>query len=131
MEPFLNNDLPGKLDLTDELMADIGWTLLDTDDDGIPDTNDNCTLVANGPNDVVPPEPSQNDTDMDGYGNRCDADLNNDGLVTVSDFLVMRNVLNTNNADADLNGDGAVTVTDFLILRNNLNRPPGPSGEAP
>jgi len=131
MEPFLNNDLDKKLDLTDELMVDIGWVLLDSDEDGIPDVADNCTLVANGPDDVVPPEPAQNDTDMDGYGNRCDADLNNDGLVTVADFLMLRDALNTDDGDADLNGDGAVTVTDFLILRGSLNQPPGPSGVAP
>ena len=33
--------------------------------------------------------------------------------------------------EADLNGDGLVTVTDFLLLRGDLNQPPGPSGVVP
>jgi len=45
--------------------------------------------------------------------------------------LVLRGVLNTADPDADLNGDGIVTVTDFLILRGDLNQPPGPSGLMP
>ena len=36
---------------------------IDTDGDGIPDSSDNCTLVANA---------NQQDTDADGYGNICD-----------------------------------------------------------
>jgi len=96
--------------------------LQDTDSDTVPDALDNCVLKANT---------DQRDTNGDGYGNQCDADLNNDGLVTVTDFLILRSVLNSADADADLNGDGLVTVTDFLILRSGLNKPPGPSGLLP
>jgi len=103
----------------------------DTDGDGVPDTQDNCIDIPNGPGDIATAGPSQNDTNGDGFGNRCDGDLNNDGLVTVTDFLILRGVLNSVDEDADLNGDGLVTVTDFLILRNSLNQPPGPSGIAP
>ena len=49
-----------------------GAEVYDTDDDGIPTTLDNCTLVANA---------DQRDTNGDGYGNVCDPDLNNDGIV--------------------------------------------------
>ena len=94
----------------------------DEDGDGVPNAGDNCSLVANA---------DQRDTNADGYGNLCDADLNNDGFVSVTDFLVLRGVLNTADPDADLNGDGIVTVTDFLILRGDLNQPPGPSGLMP
>ncbi len=100
----------------------------DTDGDGVVDSQDNCTLVANPPPDG---QMAQRDTDGDGFGNRCDPDLNNDGLVTVTDFLILRGVLNSADDDADLNGDGLVTVTDFLILRSYLNQPPGPAGVAP
>ena len=100
----------------------------DTDGDGVVDSQDNCTLVANPPPDG---ETVQRDTNGDGFGNRCDPDLNNDGLVTVIDFLILRGVLNSADEDADLNGDGLVTVTDFLILRGFLNQPPGPSGLVP
>jgi len=94
----------------------------DADNDGVDDSIDNCTTKANA---------DQRDTNGDGYGNICDADLNNDGLVTITDFLILRSVLNTVDADADLNGDLLVTITDFLLLRNNLNQPPGPSDVAP
>ena len=100
----------------------------DTDGDGFADTADNCTLVSN---------PSQLDADGDGYGNICDADLNNTGLVTTADFAILRSVLNqsagssTNAAIADLNGSGTVTTADFAILRARLNTAPGPSGLAP
>ena len=49
----------------------------DTDGDGFADPADNCSLVSN---------PSQLDADADGYGNLCDADLNNSGLTTTADF---------------------------------------------
>jgi len=94
----------------------------DIDGDGVDDSIDNCKTEPNA---------DQRDTNGDGYGNICDPDLNNDGLVTVTDFLILRGVLNTDDADADLNGDSLVTVTDFLILRSGLNQPPGPSDIAP
>lgn len=106
----------------------VGGTLMfavnpsDSDSDGVDDSVDNCKTKSNA---------DQRDSNGDGYGNICDADLNNDGLVSVTDFLILRGVLNTNDDDADLNGDSLVTVTDFLILRNGLNQPPGPSDVAP
>jgi len=42
----------------------IALVVIDTDGDGVPDTFDNCPLVAN---------PLQDDTDGDGIGNACDA----------------------------------------------------------
>ena len=100
----------------------------DADSDGVPDVTDNCTLVPNA---------SQLDADSDGYGNICDADLNNSGTVTAADFAILRSVLNQSAADgpeaaaADLNGSGSVTTADFAILRSRLNTAPGPSGLAP
>ncbi|MBK8120293.1 MAG: hypothetical protein IPK39_14780 [Sulfuritalea sp.] len=44
----------------------------DSDGDGIADAVDNATFVKN---------PDQRDTNGDGYGNRVDPDLNNDGIV--------------------------------------------------
>jgi hypothetical protein len=99
----------------------------DTDNDRMPDARDNCKLVAN---------PSQLDSNGDGYGNLCDADLNNSGLVTTADFGILRSVLNQSAgssataAAADLNGSGTVTTADFGILRARLNTAPGPSGLA-
>ena len=103
----------------------------DSDLDGVSDANDNCIFSANG--DVVGDAGGkfQLDTDLDGIGNACDADLNNDGLVTVSDFVIFRPKLNSQDENSDLNGDGLVTVSDFLILRGQLNGPPGPSAIVP
>jgi uncharacterized repeat protein (TIGR01451 family) len=105
---------------------------LDTDGDGIPDRLDNCIHVPNGPDAPDAGGHSQRDTDGDGFGNVCDADLNNDGMVTVTDFMILRSRLNTSDPDADLDGDGQVTRADYLILlRGLLNKPPGPSGLVP
>jgi len=97
----------------------------DTDGDTVADPSDNCTLVAN---------PAQLDADQDGYGNLCDADLNNSGTVTTADFGLLRSVLGQPAASsalaaaADLNGSGAVTTADFGLLRARLGTAPGPSG---
>ena len=127
----MNADGSGQTRLTRNAADDIkpDWVLgTDMDRDGVIDNADNCTLVANA---------SQLDADGDSFGNICDADLNNSGLVTTADFALLRSVLNQNAASsptaaaADLNGSGTVTAADFAILRSRLNTAPGPSGLNP
>ncbi|MBI3546205.1 MAG: RHS repeat protein [Gammaproteobacteria bacterium] len=91
----------------------------DQDGDGIIDTLDNCIYAANA---------NQRDTDNDGYGNICDADLNNDGLVNSLDLSRFKQVFFTNNADADLNGDGIVNSLDLSLFKQLFFKAPGPSG---
>ncbi len=91
----------------------------DSDGDGIADGNDNCTLVANTP---------QRDSNGDGYGNACDADLDDNCIVNAQDWFIMRERIGTDDADADLNGDGVVNGIDALTLFQNRFAPPGPSG---
>jgi hypothetical protein len=109
----------------------LAWQLMaDADGDGAYDAQDNCINADNGPITGDTGGNSQRDTDGDGYGNLCDADLNNSGLVTSGDYTILRSALNTSNPDADLNGSGLVTSADYTILRSAFNKPPGPSGIA-
>ena len=91
---------------------------VDTDADGIVDINDNCVLI---------PNKDQRDTDNDGYGNLCDADLNNDHIVNAVDLAAFKLVYGSNNADADFNGDGVVDSLDLALLEEQFLTPPGPS----
>ena len=97
----------------------------DADADGILDTQDNCSIDANE---------DQRDTDQDGYGNLCDADLDGDGVVTALDFSLFRAAFQTSvgqpgfDPDADFDGDDAVTMSDFTVLRKQFLGSPGPSG---
>ncbi|MFK7888124.1 MAG: membrane dipeptidase [Gammaproteobacteria bacterium] len=90
----------------------------DTDNDGVIDGLDNCTLTAN---------PSQLDTDGDGYGNRCDADFNNDCVINVVDLGLMRTQFFTGSDLQDLNEDGVVNVVDLGLLRSVFFQVPGPA----
>jgi hypothetical protein len=103
----------------------------DSDGDGVPDATDNCILVANGLNDTVTAGPSQNDTDMDGYGNWCDADLDNSDFVNFGDLAAFKAAFGTTDADADLDGSGFVNFGDLARFKALFGQPPGPSGLVP
>jgi glucose/arabinose dehydrogenase len=95
--------------------------LVDTDGDGVPDQQDNCTLVPNA---------DQRDSNGDFYGNLCDADLNGDRLVNFGDLAALRSVFFTDDPHADFNGDGRVNFADVGVLKSQFFGPPGPSGLA-
>jgi hypothetical protein len=105
----------------------------DADGDGAPDAADNCTLVANGP--AIPDAGgnSQLDADGDGYGNACDADLDNSGgIVNFADLAAFRAAFGTASPAADLNGSGGiVNFADLALFRAMFGQPPGPSAPAP
>jgi hypothetical protein len=101
----------------------------DRDGDGIPNHDDNC-----------PEEPNvdQRDTNEDGFGNLCDADVDDDGIVDSSGGTIYplddrgdleAITLTARNGpyqpDHDLNGDGRVDEQDLAIARLALFRPPG------
>ncbi|MEM6639977.1 MAG: serine hydrolase [Pseudomonadota bacterium] len=91
----------------------------DGDGDGVDDVADNCIEHANA---------DQRDSNVDGFGNRCDADFNGDDLVNFIDLGYLRSVFFSDDPDADLNGDGVVNVVDLGIFRSLFFRPPGPAG---
>ncbi len=98
----------------------------DADSDGLRDDLDNCILVPNGP--LAGTGPPQHDTDGDAFGNACDADLNDDGIVNFLDLALFKAVFLSGDADADLTGDGIVNFLDLARLKELFLKPPGPSG---
>jgi hypothetical protein len=90
----------------------------DSDLDGIENRIDNCIEVAN---------PDQRDTDEDGYGNRCDPDLNNDGIVNTLDIIPFKTAFGTSGPHADFDGDGVVSTLDIVIFKAYFGQAPGPA----
>jgi hypothetical protein len=107
-----------------------GWSSpqQDTDKDGVPDGADNCVLVFNS---------DQRDTDQDGFGNICDADLNEDLIVNSLDLGLFKKCYLKQSPDsqclypenADFNGDSIVNAQDLGLLKTMYLHPPGPSGK--
>ncbi len=92
----------------------------DTDGDGIDDSQDNCTLVAN---------PNQVDADGDGIGNMCDSDLNQDCTVSFPDLAIFRTHFFTSNPVSDFDSNGIVNFQDLVQLRVTFFNSPGPAAE--
>ena len=91
----------------------------DSDGDGTPDAVDNCINVMN----------TQVDPDLDGYGNRCDADFDQDGDTDQDDFDYYSSC--TIDPVCDLDEDGFIGgLGEFGIMTALLGSPPGPSGLA-
>lgn len=107
-----------------DILADPNYSTItisgvkDSDSDGVGDDVDNCTLISN---------PDQLDTNSDGFGNICDPDFDNNGVVNFLDLSYLSNVFLSADADGDLNGDGIVNFLDVVILRDYFLQPPGPA----
>ena len=80
-------------------------TGVDSDGDGIEDTEDNCPAVTNA---------DQTNTDTDGQGDACDTDDDNDGM---SDTYEIANGLLplVDDAAGDLDEDGLTNLEEFQL----------------
>src|SRR5262249_21699034 len=107
------------VDVTDPVPA------ADRDGDGVPDAEDDC---------VDTPNPSQLDSDGDGFGNACDADYDNDGVVGAADWIQLSQAFGSTvggphySTVLDADGDGAIGGVDLLWLAQSFGKAPGPSG---
>lgn len=86
----------------------------DSDKDGVVDKLDNCPPYANA---------LQLDTDQDGIGNRCDADMNNNQHFDAEDKSLFQQLLEQRNPLADLHEDGVVDKQDLAIFEELIRKP--------
>jgi len=98
---------------------------IDQDQDGILDIDDNCTVVPNA---------AQADSNNDGYGDACDADYDDDGIVGGLDFTsfaasyLSESGEPSYNPSVDCNSDGLIGGPDFVCFILGFNAgAPGPS----
>ncbi|MFD0980055.1 Ig-like domain-containing protein [Tropicimonas aquimaris] len=103
----------------DQTVQDVTVEFLkDSDGDTIADLNDNAILVANT---------DQADTNLDGYGDVLDADINGDGRVNLLDFSILSTAFGTSLGDpgfdarADIKYDNAINLLDFSVLSSKFN----------
>jgi hypothetical protein len=109
---------PVYLGMSVALLGTAAASAADKDADGIADSADNCIEAFN---------PDQRDSDGDGFGNRCDADLNNDGSVNAGDLGLFRKAWGAFGGLADLDGDGVVGASDLALAKQSFLKAPGPS----
>ena len=100
----------------------------DWDGDGISNELDNCACEPNA---------DQYDADQDGYGNICDADMNNDGVTGLPDLSYFRDCVNRPGVGAragcfvcDFDHDNRVDSDDFAYFLEMFGSASGPSGSA-
>jgi len=57
----------------------------------------------------------------DGVCEICRVDLDEDGSLTIFDFLAYQNLFDAGDPAADFDGDGALTIFDFLAFQNEFD----------
>lgn len=87
-------------------------TAPDADADGVPDLSDNCATIANT---------GQTDTDLDGLGDVCDTDPDDDGLIEEDNCP-----LHANPSQGDLDGDSVGDACDPQPGHAGDREPPAP-----
>jgi hypothetical protein len=107
------------LDIGAAVQFAAGYTGPDTDADGFFDSVDNCVQFSN---------PAQKDSDGDGYGNRCDADFDQDGDIDAADDALFTEYAGFGKSYADIDEDGDVDGDDASLMASLLGNPLGDSG---
>jgi hypothetical protein len=102
----------------------------DADGDGIPDQYDNCSQLPNSGLVSTFNCSMQEDTDGDGYGNACDADVTNTGVVLLGDVSKVLSEFGLFGLPSDIDCSGATLLGDVSITLGRFNGPVGPSGLA-
>lgn len=96
--------------------GEAGWSgYEDGDGDGVNFFVDNCMYVYN---------PTQADSDGDGFGNVCDADFDNNRGAGISDYTLFQNEFGgaapTYNELIDMDCNGGVGISDYTLFKNNF-----------
>ena len=113
----------------------------DADGDGVPDESDNCPAWPNSDQSLPPWPIPASDPDCDGFTtadessigtdpnlacgpNAWPPDFNDDGLISISDVLLMKASFGAKSPDdpiydarRDLNPDGKISISDVLTMR--------------
>ncbi len=103
--------------------AGYDWTFTtDLDGDGVVNGSDNCYTLSNA---------NQADSDADGFGNRCDGDMNQNNVTNSQDYVLFRQQLGQPSVSpvfnkADINANGVVNSQDYVLFRGLLGKAPGP-----
>ncbi|MBI5099056.1 MAG: hypothetical protein HZB30_07420 [Nitrospirae bacterium] len=107
----------------------------DTDGDGVGDACDNCRYVFN-PDQLDSNSEEDDNTSIPGiqhYGNVCDPDFDNNGIVSKKDKLKLKKYygkdLPENKDYMDLDGDAIISKEDINIWRKYFRNSPGPGLE--
>ncbi len=97
-------------------------SIIDTDEDGMHDLEDNCFLVEN---------PNQQNYDNDALGDACDADDDNDGLPDSIEIEFGLDSTDETDAGGDIDGDGFSNRVEVLVSSDftNSNSKPVPISE--
>jgi len=93
--------------------------------------NNLTTPLVCGDNCVDTPNPLQTDSDADGYGNSCDADLDNNGIVNFVDLNRFRSCFGTQDPACDLDDNGFINFADLNKLKQSFGTTPGPACSFP
>ena len=97
-------DSDGVPDVADDYPLDPAYQY-DQDSDGLADVLDNCPATANI---------NQFDFDVDGQGDACDADDDNDGMSDSFELAYGLNPFDDSDWDGDVDADGYVALQEYL-----------------